>query len=517
MAGHVSTGSAAVLLVGLSFRSAPVTVLEQVSTADTDLPKLEQVLLDSEVLSEALVLSTCNRMEFYTVANAFHPGLDHIVETISNYSGLDSGDLEPHLYVHYSDAAAEHMLNVASGLDSMVLGEQQIIGQLRGAYQESKNTGTVGRTLHDLTQRALRTGKRVHSETNIDAAGASMVTFAVDRALGVLGIPDAKPGVLQGHRAVVIGAGAMASLASTHLGRLGVDHVTVANRTVDRAQQLASHAVEAGVSAEGIGLNELPGALTGADIVVSATGAVGTVVSAADLRAAQQVRQGKQQVLVDLSMPRDIEQAAAEVPGVALLNIEELTTMTVDSIEDEDSARAIVSEELMEFLEEQRAQAVVPTVKALRQQAMDALSNEQLALERQTPNMSDQDREAVNRSMRRIVEKLLHTPTVQAKKLSAGGQSVSYPDALAALFNLPTGTGQSVSSVKGAAAGSGLRTGKKPGELNAKQAAAPVQPSTGDKGSHSITGSVVSQARQGGQAGLTRKNNSTTNTGESAS
>ena len=344
-----------------------------------------------------------------------------------------------------------------------------------------------------------------------------MVTFAVDRALGVLGIPDAKPGVLQGHRAVVIGAGAMASLASTHLGRLGVDHVTVANRTVDRAQQLASHAVEAGVSAEGIGLNELPGALTGADIVVSATGAVGTVVSAADLRVAQQVREGKQQVLVDLSMPRDIEQAAAEVPGVALLNIEELTTMTVDSIEDEDSARAIVSEELMEFLEEQRAQAVVPTVKALRQQAMDALSNEQLALERQTPNMSDQDREAVNRSMRRIVEKLLHTPTVQAKKLSAGGQSVSYPDALAALFNLPTGTGQSVSSVKGAAAGSGLRTGKKPGELNAKQAAAPVQPSTGDKGSHSITGSVVSQARQGGQAGLTRKNNSTTNTGESAS
>lgn len=464
MAGHVQTGSAAVLLVGLSFRSAPVSVLEQVSMVDTDLPKLEHALLDHDSLSEALVLSTCNRMEFYTVANAFHPGLDHIVDTIATYSGLADGDLEPHLYVHYSDAAVEHMLNVASGLDSMVLGEQQIIGQLRGAYEESKEAGTVGRTLHDLTQRALRTGKRVHSETEIDSAGSSMVSFALDRALTVLGIPEASSTALSGRRAVVIGAGAMSSLASTHLGRLGIEHVTVANRTVDRAEQLASHAVEAGVPARGIGLDELPAALTGADIVVSATGAVGTVVSATDIKAAQQVRDGRQQVLIDLSMPRDIEQTTADVPGVALLNIEELTGMTEDTIEDEDAARGIVAEELEGFLEQQRAQAVVPTVKALRQQAMDALSNEMLTLQRQTPGMSDEDREAVNRSMRRLVEKLLHTPTVQAKKLSAAGQSVSYPDALAALFNLPTGMTQQVSAVKGANAGSEQRKQQKPQE-----------------------------------------------------
>ena len=291
-----------------------------------------------------------------------------------------------------------------------------------------------------------------------------MVSFALDRALTVLGIPEASSDALSGRRAVVIGAGAMASLASTHLGRLGIEHVTVANRTVDRAEQLASHAVEAGVPARGIGLDELPAALTGADIVVSATGAVGTVVSAADIKAAQQVRDGRQQVLIDLSMPRDIEQATADVPGVALLNIEELTGMTEDTIEDEDAARGIVAEELESFLEQQRAQAVVPTVKALRQQAMDALSNEMLALQRQTPGMSDEDREAVNRSMRRLVEKLLHTPTVQAKKLSGAGQSVSYPDALAALFNLPTGMTQQVSAVKGANAGSGQRKKQKPQE-----------------------------------------------------
>ena len=171
MASNARTGSAQVLLVGLSFRSAPVTMLEQVSIADADMQKMQLALMESDALSEALVLSTCNRFELYTVANAFHDGLDHVVETISRFSAVPAEELEPHLYVHYSNSAAEHMLNVASGLDSMVMGEQQIIGQLRSAYQDANEIGTVGRTLHDLTQRALRTGKRVHSETAIDTAG----------------------------------------------------------------------------------------------------------------------------------------------------------------------------------------------------------------------------------------------------------------------------------------------------------------------------------------------------------
>ena len=253
MSSSTRTGSASVLLVGLSFRSAPVTMLEQATVADADLPKMQLSLVDNDVISESLVLSTCNRMEFYTVANAFHSGLDHVVDTIAQFSGLETTELEPHLYVHYADSAAEHMLKVASGLDSMVIGEQQIIGQLRSAYQSANETGTVGRTLHDLTQRALRTGKRVHSETAIDSAGASMVSFAVDQALRFIeparvlssvvdDAPSSHP--LAGHRALIIGAGAMASLASTHLGRLGIDHVTVANRTLSRAENLVNHARE---------------------------------------------------------------------------------------------------------------------------------------------------------------------------------------------------------------------------------------------------------------------------------
>lgn len=451
MSSSTRTGSASVLLVGLSFRSAPVTMLEQATVADADLPKMQLSLVDNDVISESLVLSTCNRMEFYTVANAFHSGLDHVVDTIAQFSGLETTELEPHLYVHYADSAAEHMLKVASGLDSMVIGEQQIIGQLRSAYQSANETGTVGRTLHDLTQRALRTGKRVHSETAIDSAGASMVSFAVDQALRYIeparalssvvdDAPSSQP--LAGHRALIIGAGAMASLASTHLGRLGIDHVTVANRTLSRAENLVNHAREAGVDASAVPLDGVADCLSAVDIVVSATGAVGNVVTERDVRAAMGAAGTK--VLVDLSMPADIERSVADIDGVKLLNIEELTTMAGDQVQDEDPARAIVADELQSFLEQQRAQSVVPTVKALRQKAGEVMAEELMTLERLTPDMSEADRAAVVKSMKRMVDKLLHTPTVQAKKLSAGGQQVSYPDALAALFNLPNGMVDSV-------------------------------------------------------------------------
>ena len=451
MSSSTRTGSASVLLVGLSFRSAPVTMLEQATVADADLPKMQLSLVDNDVISESLVLSTCNRMEFYTVANAFHSGLDHVVDTIAQFSGLETTELEPHLYVHYADSAAEHMLKVASGLDSMVIGEQQIIGQLRSAYQSANETGTVGRTLHDLTQRALRTGKRVHSETAIDSAGASMVSFAVDQALRYIeparalsavvdDAPSSQP--LAGHRALIIGAGAMASLASTHLGRLGIDHVTVANRTLSRAENLVNHAREAGVDASAVPLDGVADCLSAVDIVVSATGAVGSVVTERDVRAAMGAAGTK--VLVDLSMPSDIERSVADIDGVKLLNIEELTTMAGDRVQDEDPAREIVADELQSFLEQQRAQSVVPTVKALRQKAGEVMAEELMTLERLTPDMSEADRAAVVKSMKRVVDKLLHAPTVQAKKLSAGGQQVSYPDALAALFNLPNGMVDSV-------------------------------------------------------------------------
>ncbi|HJG47017.1 glutamyl-tRNA reductase [Corynebacterium variabile] len=439
MAGLGITGPAAVLLVGLSFRSAPVPVLEKASAAAADLASLEQDMLDGDCVTEALVLSTCNRMEFYVATTAFHPALDHVVETVASHAGIPATDLEPYLYVRYADKAAEHMLTVASGLDSMVIGEQQVIGQLRSAYQTADANGTVGSTLHELTQRALRTGKRVHSETEVDVAGSSMVSFALDHALSELGATD-----MVGRRALVVGAGAMASLASTWLGRAGVEHVTVANRTLSRAENLADHARQAGVAASAVPLTGIPGVLAGVDVVVSATGAVGTVLSGEDIAGAQ-ASHPHRMVLVDLSMPRDIDDAVTEAGDqIRLLNIEELTTLAGDGTRDEAAARAVVAGELSEYLEQVRVQSVVPTVKALRQRASDVIDDELGQLIRRTPGMSDQDRAEVTRTVRRVVDKILHTPTVQVKKLGSA-DGVNYAEALAVLFNLPAGSSAPVS------------------------------------------------------------------------
>lgn len=439
MAGLGITGPAAVLLVGLSFRSAPVPVLEKASAAAADLASLEQDMLDGDCVTEALVLSTCNRMEFYVATTAFHPALDHVVETVAFHAGIPATDLEPYLYVRYADKAAEHMLTVASGLDSMVIGEQQVIGQLRSAYQTADANGTVGSTLHELTQRALRTGKRVHSETEVDVAGSSMVSFALDHALSELGATD-----MVGRRALVVGAGAMASLASTWLGRVGVEHVTVANRTLSRAENLADHARQAGVAASAVPLTGIPGVLAGVDVVVSATGAVGTVLSGEDIAGAQ-ASHPHRMVLVDLSMPRDIDDAVTEAGDqIRLLNIEELTTLAGDGTRDEAAARAVVAGELSEYLEQVRVQSVVPTVKALRQRASDVIDDELGQLIRRTPGMSDQDHAEVTRTVRRVVDKILHTPTVQVKKLGSA-DGVNYAEALAVLFNLPAGSSAPVS------------------------------------------------------------------------
>lgn len=440
MAGLGITGPAAVLLVGLSFRSAPVPVLEKASVSPADLNVLERDLLGGECVTEALILSTCNRMEFYAATTAFHPALDHVVETIAAHAGMPASDLEPYLYVRYADAAAEHMLTVAAGLDSMVVGEQQVIGQLRNAYTSASDNGTVGATLHDLTQRALRAGKRVHTETDVDEAGSSMVSFALDHALAELGASD-----MRGRSAVVVGAGAMASLASTYLGKSGVDHVTVVNRTLSRAENLAAHAREAGVSAGATSLEGLRGALAGVDVVVSATGAVGTVLGPEDVAGAQ-AENPRPMVLVDLSMPRDIDDAVAAVSeDVHLLNIEELTTLAGAGARNESEAREIIAAELAEYLEQVRIQSVVPTVKALRQRAADVVDDELAQLLRRTPGIADGDRAEVARTVRRVVDKLLHTPTVQVKKLTTQDGAVNYAEALATLFNLPSSTSAMVS------------------------------------------------------------------------
>ncbi|BDT93947.1 MULTISPECIES: glutamyl-tRNA reductase [Nocardia] len=437
-----------VLLVGISHRSAPVPVLEKVAVTDADRPKLIDRLIASSHVSEAMIVSTCNRVEVYAVVDAFHGGLAEIGDLLTKHSGLPMPDLTKHAYVRYSEAAAEHLFAVASGLDSMVVGEQQVLSQIRGAYASADAQSAVGRTLHELAQHALRVGKRVHAETGIDRAGASVVSVALDRAQQVLG-------PLAGRTAAVVGAGAMGGLAVAHLSRAGIGRIIVVNRTIERARRLAETARTHGVEAEAMELSRLTEAMAATDVVVTCTGAVGAVVTLADTHRALTDRERGEEATVerplvfcDLGLPRDVEHAVAGLPGVTLIDIETLQRDPAAgaAADDTAAARSIVADELARYLAGQRMAEVTPTVAALRQRAAEVVEAELLRLDSRLPGLADPERDEVARTVRRVVDKLLHAPTVRVKQLASTPGGDSYAEALRELFELKPGAAQAVAA-----------------------------------------------------------------------
>jgi glutamyl-tRNA reductase len=343
-------------------------------------------------------------------------------------------DLTKYAYVRYSEAAVEHLFAVAGGLDSAVVGEQQVLGQVRRAYASAEANRTVGRTLHELAQRALAVGKRVHSETGIDAAGASVVSVA-------LGMADAKVDGLQGKTAVVVGAGAMGALSAAHLTRSGVKNVYVVNRSLPRAQRLARKIRESGAAAEALSLEKLPFALADADVVVSCTGAVSPVVSLADVHnalAAASRDIDQPLVICDLGMPRDVDPAVCGLPGVWVVDMDRVQRepSARAAAADAEAARHLVSAEVATYLAGQRMAEVTPTVTALRQRAADVVEAELLRLDNRLPDLEAAQRDEVARTVRRVVDKLLHAPTVRIKQLASAPGGDSYAEALRELFEL---------------------------------------------------------------------------------
>jgi glutamyl-tRNA reductase len=426
-----------VLLFGVSHRSAPVSVLEQLSTDESDQIKIVDRIMQSPLVTEAMVLSTCNRVEVYAVVDAFHGGLSVIGQVLSEHSTMSLGDLTKYAYVRYSEAAVEHLFAVASGLDSAVVGEQQVLGQVRRAYAAAESNHTVGRVLHELAQRALAVGKRVHSETAIDAAGASVVSVALGMASKRLGQAG-----LAGKTAVVVGAGAMGALSAAHLARAGIRDVRVVNRSLPRAQRLARKIRESGAGAEAFGLDQLASALADADVVVSCTGAVRPVVSLADahhaLAAARRDEAAQPLVICDLGMPRDVDPAVAGLPGVWVIDMDRVQREPAAraAAADAEAARHIVATELATYLAGQRIAEVTPTVTALRQRAADVVEAELLRLDNRLPGLDAAYRDEVARTVRRVVDKLLHAPTVRIKQLASAPGGDSYAEALRELFEL---------------------------------------------------------------------------------
>ncbi|HWG95332.1 MAG TPA: glutamyl-tRNA reductase [Mycobacteriales bacterium] len=415
-----------VLVVGVSHRTAPVPLLEKVTVGIE--PGSTAVLDELRAVgpvNEAVVLSTCNRVEVYADTEGFHAGVDAITDLLAQRSGVPMEELEDHLYVHWEGQAVQHLFTVAAGLDSMVVGESQILGQLRQAYAGARD-GSAGRTLHELFQKALNVGKRVHTDTGIDEAGQSLVTVALDRAAGAVGD-------LTGRPVLVVGAGSMGALAGATLKRGGAGRIVVANRTPEGARRLAT-----ALDGEGTGLVDLAARLAEADVVVSCTGATGVVVTREDVELALARRGGRPLALLDLALPHDVDPSVADLPGVTLVTLSSLQEVLAGTGtgEDVEAARRIVTEGVAQFLSWQKASRVAPTVVALRSRAEQLVEAEVARLEGRLPELDERARQEVAASLKRVVGALLHTPTVRVKELAEAPAGLSYAEALRELFGL---------------------------------------------------------------------------------
>ena len=411
-----------VLVVGISHKSAPVELLERLALDADGTVKLISDVIAGEHVTEATAIVTCNRLEVYAEVDRFHGSVEDLSGLLVERAAQSTEALLPHLYVHYDEGAVSHLFQVAAGLDSMVVGEGQILGQTREALRVGQEHGTVGPALNTLFQQALRVGKRAHAETDIDRAAPSLVTAALERSTVPVG----------GSRAVVLGAGAMASLAVAHLSRGGADSISVLNRTAANAERLAAE-----YAATSVPLAALGDELAAADIVISCTGSPEPLVRLADVVTACG-GSDRPLTVIDLALPHDVDPSVADLPGVELISLAGLADELrgLEATAGVEDVRTIVGQEISAFLAVRRQASVTPTVVALRSMATAVVDAEMERLASRLPGLDEATRAEVLQTVRRVADKLLHEPTVRVKELADAEPAVSYTAALAELFRL---------------------------------------------------------------------------------
>ncbi len=410
------------VLVGTSHRLAPIEVRERVALGEREAADVARGLAVDG--AEAVCLSTCNRTELYLAAPDAAPAEDRASSVLSELSRLPERELRPVLYRLRDEAAALHLFRVAAGLDSLVPGEGEILGQVRTAAEVSP----LGPVLDRLFRQALHAGKKVRSETAIGESPASVSSAAAALAQQVFG-------ELEGRRILVIGAGKVSELAARNLVSRGATISAVANRGAERAEEVAGR-----FGARAISLDQVEGELGEADVVVSSTSAAGFVLERHAVEGALRARKGRPLFLIDLAVPRDLDPAIHELPGCYLYDIDDLEAVVSESLAGRrtEAARAeeIVAAEAERFREWQASLDVVPAIASLRARAEEIRARELARLEGRLGDLSERDRKAVESLTSQIVNKLLHLPTVRMKEAAAGTDGGAYADVVRDLFGL---------------------------------------------------------------------------------
>jgi len=405
-----------------------MAVLERLAVPGDETRKVLRQLVELDHVLEAVVLSTCNRMEVYVDLARFHDGYDEVVDHLAERAGTTRAELEPLLTARVDEDAAEHLFAVAGGLDSMVVGEQQIAVQVKQAMEDARDEGTASRMLQRLFRQAVRVGRRLRRETDIGQGASSMVDVGLDAAVAHLPQQD-----LAGRRVLVVGAGKIGALTAARLADVAVDHVAVWNRSLDKAERLAARIDGLVVPHDG-----LRDAVADADLVVTTTGAAEPVLDHALVADAVAGRAaGRPLVLLDLAMPRNVAPSAAGIEGVDVVDVADVRAVATRTVAVHvlEQARALVDEEAEEFRRWLRAIEVEPTVRALRQRAEQVRQAELERLGARLVDLDEDQARAVEALTQGIVNTLLHEPTVRLKRLADGGAN-HHASVLVELFDL---------------------------------------------------------------------------------
>jgi glutamyl-tRNA reductase len=417
-----------ILVVGINYKTAPVEIRERLTFNPNELGEAMKRLQTKKSILENIIISTCNRTEVYAVVDQLHTGRYYMKEFLSEWFQMEQEEFVPYLFIYEQEGAINHLFNVACGLNSMVLGETQILGQVRTSFilgQEEKTTGTV---FNHLFKQAVTLAKRAHSETDIGANAVSISYAAVELAKKIFG-------TLQNKHVLILGAGKMGELAIQNLHSNGVSQVTVINRTFEKAQNLASR-----FNGEARTLQELQCALVEADILISSTGANDFVVTKEMMANVNKMRKGKPLFMVDIAVPRDLDPRLADLDGVFLYDIDDLEGIVEANMKERQKAaakiRMLIEAEIVEFKQWLNMLGVVPVISALREKALLIQEETMESIERKLPNLTDREKKVLNKHTKSIINQLLKDPILQAKELASQSDADQALDLFVKIFNI---------------------------------------------------------------------------------
>ena len=418
------------IVVGLNYKTAPVEIREQLSFIESELPQAMEALQKQKSILENVIISTCNRTEIYAVVDQLHTGRHFVKQFLADWFNLPVGAFSSHLFIREEDEALEHLFKVTAGIDSMVLGETQILGQVKKSFLNGQEIGTTGTVYNQLFKQAVTFAKRAHNETAIGENAVSVSYAAVELAKKIFGSLGRK-------HVAILGAGKMGELAIENLYGSGVGKVTVINRTFEKAESLAAK-----FHGEAKSMKELQCSLLEADILITSTGATDYVIDYELMEFVDRLRKGKPLFMVDIAVPRDIDPRVGDLPNVFLYDIDDLQGVVeanrVERLKEAEKIQFMIEEEIVLFKTWLSTLGVVPLISALRDKALAIQSETMESLERKIPNLSDRERKVISKHTKSIINQLLKDPILVAKEIAAEEGASEKLALFAKIFDLET-------------------------------------------------------------------------------